>query len=289
MKNLFGVNITESKKNEVIDGSDFITKRLSPELQNKFDFCFYGRESQRESLPLPLMIIQILSGIFLAATLLTYLRIIFYSDLTLIKAFRIAPYIDIAAIINVFIFIFLKILEKLKQKQVIMRAKNTVSSDDLCEKVIEECSDELRIPDDTETELIEVLKFKYKIKNGKDKLISFGAYDYAHPEYISYIQDENLCFTDYDWVMSIPINSINNIIKAKEPARLFYWDKSDRITSEKYKKYEIIQSDNDIYFAYYYKIQIHDIKGDFELFVPNYDIDKIIDMTHLRIEEDLLF
>ena len=204
MKNLFGVNIAHSKKNDIIDGADFITKRLSSELQNKFDFCFNEGKSQKETLPLPLMIIQIISMIFLGLTFVTNIKSIF--ERKLFVAFHKMPYLYLVEIINILIFILLKVLEILKKKQVIM-CEEDAETNNLCEKVIEECYAELDIPDDTKTELIEVLKFKYKIKNGKEKLISFGTYDYAHPEYIAYIQDESLCFSDIDWVMGIPFHS----------------------------------------------------------------------------------
>ena len=118
MKNLFGVNITHSKKNDIIDGADFITKRLSPELQNKFDFCFNGGKSQKETLPLPLMIIQIISMIFLGLTFVTNIKSIF--ERKLFVAFHKMPYLYLVEIINILIFILLKVLEILKKKQVIM-------------------------------------------------------------------------------------------------------------------------------------------------------------------------
>ena len=52
------------------------------------------------------------------------------------------------------------------------------------------------------------------------------------------------------------------------------------------EKWKRIEYGNGNYFVYYYKITIQDIKGDFELFIPNYDISRFHEFTLMRTDEE---
>ena len=227
MKNLFGINITNSKKNDIIDGDDFISQRVSPELNIKLDLSFSAINNcvKKQSLPLPLTMIQILSTFLLIISVSSDIKILFDRDLTYTEAYHNAPYIFWGELINLLIFIIIKIIEIIKKRKVTESYEYSVTSD-LLDIAAEEASTELGIPDNTE--LIDILTFRYKSKNNKDKLVDFGLYKYKNIEYMAYIKDGNLCISDLYFVMSIPLSSMNNIIKSKNRATFPYWKNSKK-------------------------------------------------------------
>lgn len=292
MKNIFGVDITKSKENTRFDGNVFISKRLTPALQMKMDSCFSSIAKHKKSvfsiiIKIMYYLLLIILICFIKADAGIIIDYFFYDGISFKDAFNNAPYLFYFECCVIVLFIFTVVVKIKSNKKI---AENIVSemSDNDFEKIMDEAIKQLDIPDNAyETD---VLSYRYKTKNNKDKLCSYGTFDYRNLELLMYVQDFNLNFAEIceGWVMSIPLSSFKSMVKVKKRALVPYWNKSNDYCSDFYKHYKITKNGygNGNYFVYYYKITIQDIKGDFELFIPNYDISRFHEFTLMRTDEE---
>lgn len=285
MKNLFGVNITESKNNTEYDSSIFVTQKVSQEQSQALDIIGSQQNDlyNNSTIPKWLNIVQLITAAIGIIISLTEIKTLLKKEVTLAESYNNAPYLFYIAIICWIIFIILTVINKAKTKKVL----NSEEYEEFTENAIdifEESSRQLNIPQEPET--IDVFMFRYKAKNEKDKLVSFGLYNYTRLDFFAYVQDANFCLATIYEVIAIPLSSIRDIRKAKKRAMFQDWGKEEDYTAKKYKKFKITKNNQGTYFAYYYIVTINDIKGDFELFIPNYDIDIFLNFTSMRIDEE---
>lgn len=294
MKNIFGINITENKQNHYIDGAEFITRKLSLETQKNFDIFFPKSDNYNNDGSIIIMVLKFISLfmciIFLKVDIGILVDYLFYDGISFVEAYHNAPVISYIGAASIAVLIFCITAERHRKKKVIITEENNIESsipddveeEDFFYKTMAEAETELNIPEDFVE--IDILGYRYKIKKGKDKLVSYGMYDYYNIEYRAYLQDGFFCLADLDMVITIPLSSFREIEKSKKRASFKIWNKSEPYNSKRYKKYKIAQNQFGTYFTRFYKIHISDIKGEFELFIPNYDIDTFVDITKLTVE-----
>ncbi|MGN1481518.1 hypothetical protein [Porcipelethomonas sp.] len=285
MKNLFGINITESKDNMEEDGSVFISRQVTPQQRDRLETFFHtGEELEKKSgLSLPLDILMTICGGLGTIILVSDLKILLdKDDITLAQAYHNAPYLFYIEGICWIIFFILWAVKKIKNRKVMESEEFSDFSDDM-ESIYNESVSQLEIPENAVE--IDVLSFRYKIKNDKEKVVPSFNFDYVNICKYVYAQDRYLCIADMYEVMMIPLESVKRIKKAKKRAMFPYWHKVEDYNSKKYKEYKITQNSQNIYYANYYIIEIEDIIGEFELYIPNYDIEIFSALTNVQTEE----
>lgn len=131
---------------------------------------------------------------------------------------------------------------------------------------------ELSIPDDNEK--IDCLYYPYEIKKGKEKsLLRFQNLDFMNTEFIVYRKKDNLCLSNCELEISIPISQIRCIEEVKKHIILPpQWNKDESWNSERYKAYKIETRAEGFLIMKYYIIHIG---NDYGLIVPDYDIEKL--------------
>jgi len=278
MRNLFGVN--DDNEDFKTDGEIFITQHIPAELEERLDKASEQDNNFERTASFPSWFYIIKFILILGAVGFT--SGIFQSDVSLAEGYRNAPYIYWITPLLWIALIIMIIFEK-------SRAKKVYNSEDFSEhmenfiKVIQEAEKYLGIPEDSVN--IDILMFRYTEKNGEQKHKNFPLFSHINLNCKIYIKNENLCLSNASYVMEIPLQSLKSIHMEKKKASFPNWNKNESFNSKTYRPFKIVCNNQGNYFAKYYSVKIEDIKGEFEFFVPNYDIDNLCNLTGLDIDE----
>lgn len=279
MKNLFGVDITENEENFYQDGDLFITKRITPDLEIRFDRASEQDTDFQKSAVFPLWL-TIIKYIFIIGAV-SFTLGIFQGDINFAEGYKNAPWVYWITPVLWIVSIVLIVFERSK-------AKKIYSSQDFSEHVenfisiIQEAEQYLEIPENAFE--IDALLFRYIKKDGEIKRKDFQFFSHINFSHKAYVKDDNLCLSNLRYVMEIPLQSVKSIHMEKKKASFPNWNKSQPFNSNEYKQFKVTFNNQGTYFAKYYSVQIQDIKGEFEFYVPNYDIDKICSLTGINID-----
>ncbi len=288
MKNIFGINVTQDKKNTDYDGKVFVTKGIDNGLSNSLDDIEveYSKMIKNGQMPLWLGLFYFISWGYVLIFILGNIRAVTDSNLTFKQAYHNAPALYYLALFFLISFIILFIFKKKKMKNAIQsdEFKNLETS---LNQMINEANEQLEIPENAEE--IDVFSFKYIIdKNGKRKIKnnSINLYDYQNFVVKIYATDEKFYLYDLKSRYEIPLTAFKEIKRIKKLSTLTTWNKEEPINSKQYKIFKVYANSNGmITCRYYYSILIEDIYGEYELLVPPYDIEKIANMIHLEYEK----
>lgn len=277
MKNIFGINVTENKENTEFDGDIFVTRRLSEGTQSKLDSIVNDVEiyEKKANLPLFLQIINLICwflGIVIGLAIL---------DNGIKTAAQNAPYFIYICVIAWITVIFLAITRRKKAKEVggssefEQHIRNT-------EEIVKEAMTELEIPENCRS--IDVIAVKYKVKNGKTKVVNFNPMfkDFNYDMFI-FIKGNYLCLAGISSVYEIPVSSLRSIEPCSKKAMFPQWNKEEEYNSPTYKPYKVVENSQGTYYAHCFKVVISDISGDFELIIPNYDQPVFSEITGLNL------
>lgn len=279
MKNLFGI---ENNK-ENIDGESFIIRRISPDIEKEISANSEKEEhfEKKASLPKLFAIIEWISliiGLLLLSGIFDALE-----NVTIKEAFNNAPYIFIATIILLTTFLILFLIEKhlnckiKKDKDYIDFTLNT-------EELINKAFNDLEVPINAKE--IDVFIYPYKMKKEKETS-STDLFKYINSKHKVFIENNNLCFATPFEVVSIPIKSIIKIKEINKKSLVFGWNKQEKFNQGEYKKYNIKSTQYDtLIIKPYYSIQISDYYGEFEVLIPCYDINIILELINISIEKE---
>ncbi len=100
-------------------------------------------------------------------------------------------------------------------------------------------------------------------------------------------EDGNLCFWYGKGIISIPLSSIESLVKVDEEVKFDAWTKDAEYDSFDYSHYEIKKNAVNEYQEYYsmsgyYSLRFSHLEVPFEVIIPLYDIEPVLDI--LKIE-----
>lgn len=266
MKNIFGIDVTENKENIDFDGDSFIIRRVSADLNESLEkMCSDNAIFEKLSfISAPLYIVYCICW-FLGIVILGG---VLQSGFDVLSAIQSAPFlisIGAAAWIGV---ITIGIYKRKKEKRIV-QSDGFEQYIDAAMQTIHAAREDLRIPPDSKS--IDCIAVKYKHKNGRKKQVSFHPmFTHWNLDKFIFIEKDALCLADLYAVHAIPLSSIRSMELCKKKAMFPNWYKEESPHSKTYGSYKIIANQS-AYYARYYKIRIADARGDFELFIPNYD------------------
>ena len=100
-------------------------------------------------------------------------------------------------------------------------------------------------------------------------------------------ENDNLCLATVGEVYAFPIANIKKIKEINKRITVGGWNKEESYDSKEYKKYKITANNMGIlFFKPYYSIIVNNGIEDFEILVPSYDIESILEITNLDIEKE---
>lgn len=271
------MNRTEDDNNLLIDGAVFITRKLSPEMQERTDSMRKAADEleRKASVSPVLRIIKFLA--FIGAFLCLGLMI--RAEGTVFEGFRYSIAFYPTFLASLLIWIGLSYFEAKKGHQ-IAESRESVDFEDKGNALFSEIRSDLGWPEDAPS--IDILCRFYKIKN--DKMINIHRMtDYVNRPFYIYREGENVNFATIENVVSIPVSSIGNISKINLKVKISSWNKEEAPASEKYKPYQIGEVNGILLVAPHYCIDVERDGEIYEIRIPCYDMDTFMDCAGLKI------
>ncbi|MBE6616620.1 MAG: hypothetical protein E7627_01560 [Ruminococcaceae bacterium] len=265
--NLFSYNITDKDNKYTLDDNPFISRRISSSLQEKLD---------EQSAVLQKNFKKHLSGTMLLGTLIIVGILTSIFSLILLAGSSLRLPMFVVGVVLVLVSFVL-----IKYKKPSYGSKNSESEDCTKEEdLYERVKWELGFPETPV--IIDVLTYEYKMKNGEqcDDRKPGEAY-FAYIGYL-WIEEENLCISDENCVMSIPTASLLGYRKVDEKYAVSLWLKDEDPDSPEYAEYNIKEIDGDFHLKTYYDIMITHKYASYVLRVPCYDFPKICSLVDLK-------
>ncbi|MBE6693660.1 MAG: hypothetical protein E7589_02710 [Ruminococcaceae bacterium] len=286
MKPIFGIDITSDKNNEIINGSEFITKTISKQKAEDL-------ESKREKLdqtvndsklPLWLRIIKYICGIYALLMLAGIIKALPEVG-GLDQVFRNAPFFIVSAVACGLIWVLLQFFAKKKEDRV-LEEQNAEQQMEEIDTDIQSIYDELNVPCDAAS--VDVLGFAYKIKKGEVCVQArpFETTVFFNFDLKIYATDECLCLADLENVYSFKLAELKAIQTVNKRISVPSWNKEEEPTKGEFKKYKITVDDmEDVYFKPYHILEGEHDGEVFGIYFPCYELDTFESLTGLRASE----
>lgn len=265
MKNIFGINKTENKNNNRLDGEVFHTNSTTPVLKEDIEKCdnLYKNYLKQTSLPLWLRVIKILSIVITGLTL--YIISLDLSDRSLREEYAYAPELFFISAILFTVWLTLYLIEKKK--------KNKYNESNYIQDFENHSKELLHIPNDAVAMEILLIHYKIKKRKGIDLLDVFYIKNFN--VYVN-VKDGALHMTDIYSEWSIPLESITGIKKINKKICIPEWLKKIPYNKGVYKKYKITMNGlGFLFFKPYYALCITWQDESYELFIPPYEVDML--------------
>ena len=287
MKPLFAIDVTEDKKNEVVNGSEFITKNAS--VQNT-DALEDNQEELRQSikksqLPFWLQIVMYILGMFALLVILNVISNGF--DIGFTQVFRNAPILIIAGFLCGIAWLVLYLYSKKKSKKVLQNENVDKQIEDI-EKDFDKIYNELGVPSDAIN--IDILMFRYKIKNGEVKLhTGMQNTQYINLEVKAFTDGKYLHFADASDLYSFDLAELREIKTVNKRISAMNWTKEESPRKGEYKQYKIMVNTEYGYTVSYkpYYILEGEHNGEkYGIYFPCYEINALEKLTGLKAHSD---
>ncbi len=153
--------------------------------------------------------------------------------------------------------------------------------------LIEECADtkkmilsDMGVPD--ENKLVDVFLSYYKPKKGKETNALFVTF--TNVELQIYRDESNFYVADLESLVAIPLSSFTGIYKVNKRVTFDGWNKEEPTNSPKYKPYNIMRCSVGLTIKPYYSIHFNIDGDEYEILIPNYELDNFIEVLPSSIE-----
>lgn len=287
MKPFVGIDITENKKNEKINGEEFIVDSVSQIQKNNFDDAQQDAlELVEESkLPLVLRIIQGACGLVGLMLLSGVLRAFTDEDsVSFAEGYQNAPWLFWLCGVCLAVWGILKALSVKKEKETIYAEKGENVAGKL-ESISKNIYAELGVP--PHAEMVDILSFAYKMKDGEPKAKEMGlsTTPYINTEVKAFVEEDKLILVDLEHKYAFPLNSLQAIRTVKKSIMVPFWNKEEAPKEEKYKEYKLRVDDHGcVYLKPYHILEILKDNELWGIYFPCYEIKVFESLTGIKAE-----
>ncbi len=262
-KNLFSLDL--SKKDSLYECQQFKLRGISAALQKESDELTeeMKRKTSKE-INSALFLPMIRSFMPIIAVFLFVLGAYFFS----ISATAPSIVTIVLGFVGILVTIFKKPKEKEKEKS--EEEKDFERRSENLQKAIKSY---LSVPENAPE--IDILTYLY----GSEYISE----EYANDPTTVFLEDGKLCFFCDDSIYGIPTEKIDDIALVIRETTFAFWEKEEPYDSEAYAEYKMTQDENEvIHLGAYYSVRFSDGGEDYEIVIPPYDIEKIIEITGVR-------
>ena len=274
-KYIFGIDITDDKNNDKIDGRVFETSEITAEQEKELEAVEKeGQELDKKAKLL--LVFRILEHTAGCIALLFMMAGVICFDMYFAEVYHYAPFVSCTILICFAIWLVLLVFR-------FIHAKKDYSSDEAADlennvnRLKQKLFKQFDIPENT-TE-IDVYVFQYKLKKDKAKFIKVGSINFINNDITAFTQNDCLCLADITMRMDIPLDSITEIKRIDKRVSFMYWNKEESHKKEPYKQYRISSNDYGYSVKYYYALCIQHFGTDYELLFPPYELPVIEKLT----------
>ena len=280
MKPIFAIDLTENKKNEQVNGKEFLVQTPSPALIQALESSTGKANTtiNKAKLPLALRIVQYSCGLLAACSLMGVGR----AEVTLEQAYKNAPWVFWMGGICFALWLILWILGKLKAKSVLSMEESTQNISHL-ERVTQSIYAELGVPADARE--MDVLSFFYKMKGEKMKLSERGMQiaQYLNPVFKLFADEENIYFVNLDGKYVFPKSAIVELQTIDKHIRIAGWNKEAVHNKGVYAPYKLTFDQYGCVHCKQYHILVLEKDGQhFGLYFPCYELPWFTKVTGIK-------
>lgn len=240
MKPFLGIDITENRKNQQSNGSEFRIAEPSPTLVQAFHASTDKTRELLHSSRLPAIIgfVQWLCGTFSALFAIALLRALAGGGISPKEAYENAPRLFWAAVCCLLVWLILKVLRRKREQDVLSKDESQTAFSSLF-SVWDAIFAELSVPDNAQE--IDILMFFYKTKTGHIKVCDRAGIraPYENHWFKIYKDTENLYLANLEGKYALPLSSLRGIRTVNKRIRVCSWNKDDAPTKGKYKQYKL--------------------------------------------------
>lgn len=277
MKNIFGID----SKNDEIDGSEFIVRKISDELKDKQTSIGENLDDfeNQARLPFWLFLIKLLAILLAVIFTVISVRLALENDIKYVLTNNRLSVV--LAVCFWLIFFTIVIYGRIREKEVIedgALGAELVKAD----SVINDSKNYLQIPEDAAE--ITLMAKAYKTKG--EKIISeVPIADYVAIEPYVFIENDKIYLSDNCVVVQLCKDDIVKCEKIEKRLSFYGWTKRENYLSSTYRPYKITANAYGVFFLKgYLRVEIKGATENFELIVPSYDIENFLNVTNLTIE-----
>ena len=280
MKPIFCIDVTLDKNNEIVNGSEFITRTASKQKIEEYENKQEDLEQtvEKSKLPLLLRIIKYLCGLFFLTVLAASVKAGFET------ALKNAPILVMSEALCGILWIILHFVSKGKEKKVLKEENAEQQSKEIYED-FKNIHNELNVPDDAAG--VDILHFRYKMKNGKIRPYVSGLQTtaYMNVSVKMYETNDELHIADLESVYSFAKSELKVITTVNKRISVPTWNKDEDPRKGSFKCYKMTVSDmGDVFFKPYYILEIEHESQNFCIYFPCYELEIFEHLTGLKAE-----
>lgn len=277
MKPFLGIDLTENKNNEQLNGYEFLVQTASSALSESLEVSTdkVKKTIDKSKLPLPLRIVQYVCGI--AALIIA--SGILKADISFAEGYQNAPWMFWGGGICAVLWAVLWLFGKQKAKAVLDTDESAQTFSHF-DGVANAIYTEFSVPHDAKD--IDVLSFFYKIKDGEVKVHEKGVQmaQYFNPEFKIFTDDQNLYLANLEEKFAFPLSSIVKIHTVKKHVRLAVWNKNEEYNKGIYKQYKLtVDNFGCIHCKQYHILEINHNGESYGIYIPCYDLPVLEECT----------
>lgn len=241
MKPFLGIDVTKNKKNESLNGEEFIVARTSTVLSRSFEESTEdaAKMLKKAVLPLYALIVQRVCGVAFVICLASFLQILISGEgLPFAKMYSNAPWFFWLIIVCGIAAVLLTILSTRRVKHVLGSEESKRVLNDLS-SIVDNIFTELNVRSDAPD--VDLITVRYKEKNRKPvpKERFPGNSPYNNPIFKLYTEGEALILANVEAKYAIPLSELRAIRTVKKRILLPNWNKEAKPTEEPYKVYKL--------------------------------------------------
>ncbi len=284
MKPFLGIDLTEDKKNEKINGAKFLVAEPSSDKIRSFEDFSEDADKTivKSKLPLPLRIIQGICGfigLIIAASVFKALL-----ETPVKQMYTNAPELFWLAGGCILVWGVLKFFSVKKEKSVFGAEEATDVITGLAD-VSGEIYSEMSVPSDAIE--VDLLLFFYKVKNGEIKVCekTMQLAQYFNPVFKVFADSENLYLANLEGKYAIPLSSLVSIRTVKKHIRLIGWNKDEDFNRGNYKEYKLtVDNLGCIHCRGYHILEFNHEGEAWGIYFPSYELPSFELLARLRAE-----
>ena len=287
MKPFIGIDITENKKNDEINGKEFVAQETSKALYEAYDKATdeVGGFSLKAKLPRLYRIILGLAGVVAAGITAGFLEAVMEVDglKSISKIYENASGMIWLCIVCWIAFGLMTYFGRKKVKK-IAESDEFNHSQSKAESLSNTIYAELGVP--PQAPFVDILSFQYKIKDGeiKPKGKEAKTVPFINIAFRIHSDSENLYLTEMENKYAFSLSEIKGIKMIKERGFVQAWNKAENFNKGKYKQYKITKNDYGYYFKHYCVLELDHNGEAWQIYFPDYDLPIVEQATGLKVE-----
>ncbi len=287
MKPILGVDITEDKENEILNGNEFIIQRTPESSMQAFEKALDNNFELINKAKLPLAV-RIVKGIFGFAGLVLTLGTVraWDTEESIIEYYQAIPWIFWVCGACIAIWGILEFSARKKAKKIIQSDEGDYTKNTL-ETVVKNIYAEHGVP--ASAPETDILAISYKIKDGEvhPKARTFESTPFTNLIYKVFSDSENLYLVNCEAKYAFPLTGLKAIRTVKKRIMLSDWNKDEKPNKGIYKSYKLSVDDhNNVYAKPYHFLEIEHNGETYGIYFPCYELPVFEEVTGLKAETE---